>query len=358
MDALQQKKLNEAKAHIADAEKSMKTSLFKRKPDLDSAANEYTAAATCFKVAKDIKKAIEYFKKAAECYLQNNSSYNSAKQWEQISLLANEDKDYPLLMEAIEKAADLMVTSGTRDSAGIMLERGAKMLQINDPERSLVLYKKAIHISDVEDKHHEMVKFYESAIGLTVKLNKPNDAIELITQSFDVLDKVGSGEQIVKYILSAVIILLNRDDWVAAKNYAEKLKPRYDGAGFTNIDKLLEAYDEKDDETFKHLIKNYLSYAVDNEILKLANKIVKSEEWIKGQQEHELRPNVSHQQAPAPAPAPAPKAPAPAVSYEDEPEEEDQASETAAFPQPVKDAAPAAPTTQDDEDDEFANGFL
>lgn len=29
------------------------------------------------------------------------------------------------------------------------------------------------------------------------------------------------------------------------------------------------------------MIKNFLSYAVDNEALKLANKIVKSDEWIR-----------------------------------------------------------------------------
>jgi hypothetical protein len=47
------------------------------------------------------------------------------------------------------------------------------------------------------------------------------------------------------------------------------------------IDDLLEAFDEKDDEKFKELIKNYLSYAVDNEVLKLANSVIKSEEWLK-----------------------------------------------------------------------------
>ena len=44
MDALQQKKVNEAKQHVADAEKSMKTSLFKRKPDLDSASSSFSSA--------------------------------------------------------------------------------------------------------------------------------------------------------------------------------------------------------------------------------------------------------------------------------------------------------------------------
>ena len=35
----------------------------------------------------------------------------------------------------------------------------------------------------------------------------------------------------------------------------------------------------------KGIIKNYLSYAVDNEALKIANKIIKSSEWIKATRE-------------------------------------------------------------------------
>ena len=57
----------------------MKTSLFKRKPDLDSAANSYAQAGSCYKIAKDLNKAIEYSQKAAECYKQNDSFFNAAK---------------------------------------------------------------------------------------------------------------------------------------------------------------------------------------------------------------------------------------------------------------------------------------
>ena len=79
MDALASKKIAEAKQHIADAEKHMKTSLFKRKPDLDSAANSYAQAGASFKIAKDFNQAISYCTKAAECYIQNNALYSAAK---------------------------------------------------------------------------------------------------------------------------------------------------------------------------------------------------------------------------------------------------------------------------------------
>ena len=39
--------------------------------------------------------------------------------------MANEAKNFALTYESIEKAADLMMTDGTRDSAGIILEKAA-----------------------------------------------------------------------------------------------------------------------------------------------------------------------------------------------------------------------------------------
>lgn len=40
--------------------------------------------------------------------------------------MANEIKDYSLLFDSYKTAAENMITSGTRDSAGIILEREAK----------------------------------------------------------------------------------------------------------------------------------------------------------------------------------------------------------------------------------------
>jgi hypothetical protein len=40
--------------------------------------------------------------------------------------MANELKNYKLAFESFEKATELLITNGTRDSAGILLEKGAK----------------------------------------------------------------------------------------------------------------------------------------------------------------------------------------------------------------------------------------
>lgn len=57
----------------------MKTSLFKRKPDLDSAANSYAQAGSCYRIAKEFKLAILCCQKAAKLYSENNGLFSAAK---------------------------------------------------------------------------------------------------------------------------------------------------------------------------------------------------------------------------------------------------------------------------------------
>lgn len=101
------------------------------------------------------------------------------------------------------------------------------MIKLTDPENSLKLYKRAIHIAEVEEKYHDMMGFYEHTISIALRLNKQNEALELIQGVFAVLDRIdGQQEQITKYLLSVVIIYLSRDDWVSAKKYLEETKAK------------------------------------------------------------------------------------------------------------------------------------
>lgn len=56
-----------------------------------------------------------------------------------------------------------MLLTGTRDSAGIILERAAAMIKLSDPANSLKLYKKAIHVADVTNhkKFYNLFLFYQ-----------------------------------------------------------------------------------------------------------------------------------------------------------------------------------------------------
>ena len=69
-----------------------------------------------------------------------------------------------------------------------------------------------------------MVSLYENSITIAIRINHYDEAIELINESFKVLDIVGTQEQITKYLLSVCLMYLSRDDWVSAKNYLDRMK--------------------------------------------------------------------------------------------------------------------------------------
>jgi hypothetical protein len=98
------------------------------------------------------------------------------------------------------------------------------MLKLTAPEKALKMLKRAIQIAEVEDKHHDMMNFFDSAITLAIRIKDYNDALDLLNKSVEVLGRVGSAEQLVKVILSSIVIHLTRDDWVFAKSYWEDMK--------------------------------------------------------------------------------------------------------------------------------------
>ena len=57
---------------------------------------------------------------------------------------------------------------------------------------------------------------------------------------------------------------------------------------------MIQAFDEKDDDRMKAIIKNYLTYAVDNEFLKMINKIIKSDEWTREARQVQEQNNKTH----------------------------------------------------------------
>merc|ERR1712179_526755 len=94
-------KLNQALGHVKEAEKALKTGLFKWSPDHDTAASEYTKAATCFKLAKSLDKCKDAYLKAAEMQEKLGSLFHSAKLLTQAAGVSSDSGE-------MEEAVDLM----------------------------------------------------------------------------------------------------------------------------------------------------------------------------------------------------------------------------------------------------------
>lgn len=71
-----------------------------------------------------------------------------------------------------------------------------------------------------------MVSYYENMISLALRSNQYNEAITIINDAYSVLDRVGSSEQYIKYMLTVILIYLSRDDWVSAKAYLDNMQQK------------------------------------------------------------------------------------------------------------------------------------
>ncbi|KAK8737099.1 hypothetical protein OTU49_004801, partial [Cherax quadricarinatus] len=131
------RKIEEALSHIREAEKSLKTSLLKWKPDYDLAADEYSAAATCYKTAKQYTQCRECLLKATENYKFNRSFFSAGKCLEQAALISKELGDMESIFKLAERSACMYQEHGIPDTAALTLDKTAKIIENHLPEKAL-----------------------------------------------------------------------------------------------------------------------------------------------------------------------------------------------------------------------------
>ncbi|KAK8737100.1 hypothetical protein OTU49_004801, partial [Cherax quadricarinatus] len=117
--------------------KDLKTSLLKWKPDYDLAADEYSAAATCYKTAKQYTQCRECLLKATENYKFNRSFFSAGKCLEQAALISKELGDMESIFKLAERSACMYQEHGIPDTAALTLDKTAKIIENHLPEKAL-----------------------------------------------------------------------------------------------------------------------------------------------------------------------------------------------------------------------------
>lgn len=138
---MQAKKKAEAEEHVRKADKALKTSFTKWTPDHDSAGDDYSKAATCYKVAKFHAEALDCLEKACECYKQCRSLFHAAKVLETSVLVCRDSEKFDLIPELASvdpvPAAEAGATPMQREEderAGIAAEERDRELAAGDEE--------------------------------------------------------------------------------------------------------------------------------------------------------------------------------------------------------------------------------
>ncbi|CAH2007336.1 unnamed protein product [Acanthoscelides obtectus] len=250
------KKIEEGLEHIRNAEKSLKTSLLKWRPDYENAADEYNKAATCFRNAKSYEQCKDCLLKAVECFKYNKTLFYAAKALDQAVLVSKEMGDLREVAQLAERAANMFQTQGSAESAAASLDKAAKVLEQQNPAEALRLYQHAAEISMIQDSTRQAAEYTSKVARLHVKLQQYDLAADAIRRELGLHQQNESYQATGRLTVALVLVQLARGDMVAAEKAFKEWGNYCEGPEVQTLEALLQAYDEEDPEGAKRALNS------------------------------------------------------------------------------------------------------
>lgn len=266
-------KIEEAQEHIRQAEKCMKTSLLKWRPDYDNAAEEYNKAATCFRNAKSFEQCRDCLIKSSDCYRQNRALFHAAKCFEQAILISKEMNKLCDIRGLAERACNLYQQHGSPESGATILDKAAKILEPSRPEDALQLFKQAVDVATIEDSTRQGAEYASRVSRIMVKLGMYDQAADAIRREIGLLQQVGSDSAIGRLAVALVLVQLARGDYVAAEKAFKEWGNCCDAAEVQTLESLLQAYDDEDPEMAQRALSSPFIRHMDIEYARLARDL-------------------------------------------------------------------------------------
>ncbi|KAH6948227.1 hypothetical protein HPB50_023206 [Hyalomma asiaticum] len=266
------RKVAEGTEALRQAEKCLKTGLLKWKPDFDNAANEYSKAATCFKAAKALDQCKDAHLRAADCYLKNGSFFASGKQLEQAALVSRDMGNLQAAAELIDRASRLFIDSRSPDTAALVLERGAKIVESKFPEVAVEFFNRAAEIVSVEDRPRQSAEFCGHAVRLLLKLARWDEAAEAVSRQKQLLTEAQDERAVGRLVVALVLVHLARDDFVAASKAVDRDGGFLEAQEQDTLSCLLKGYDEGDPDMVTRALNAPFLRHMDTEVAESAKK--------------------------------------------------------------------------------------
>ncbi|XP_035791022.1 gamma-soluble NSF attachment protein-like [Anopheles albimanus] len=266
-------KIEEAQEHIRQAEKCLKTSLLKWRPDFDNAAEEYNKAATCFRNAKSLDQCRDCLMKASDCHRQNRALFHAAKCIDQAILICKEMNSLGDIRKLAERACNLYQQHGSPESGATVLDKAAKILEQSHPEDALQLYKQAVDVVTIEDSTRQGAEYASKVARIMVKLGMYDQAADAIRREIGLHQQVGSDGAIGRLAVALVLVQLARGDYVAAEKAFKEWGNCCDAAEVQTLESLLQAYDDEDPELAQRALSSPFIRHMDVEYARLARDL-------------------------------------------------------------------------------------
>ncbi len=205
---------------------------------------------------KDFEKAAEYYKKAANMYLELKDYTSASVYFEFASKTYEETELYEKAAECIKEIAEMYLNlentllAGTSYvSAGTLYEKGGnydnafesylKSAELSsgmgDINAAVMSYKKVADIRRTQGRHEEAIKYYVSAAEMSTQLERYLDVARTYVGIAQNYEETGNLEEAAFYYLKSAEISLDNDPEFASKSFKNTAKcyrkmKRYDVA--------------------------------------------------------------------------------------------------------------------------------
>ncbi|XP_076170002.1 gamma-soluble NSF attachment protein-like [Ptiloglossa arizonensis] len=266
-------KIEEGNAHMRQAEKSLKTTLLKWRPDFDIAAAEYTIAATCFRIAKSYPQCKNCLMKAADCYKDNKSWFQAAQSIEQAVLISKEMGNLDEVSKLAHRSCSLYQMHGSPESGASVLDKAGKILEASQPQEALELFKRAANVVMGEDSVYQAAEYMSKVARILVKLQMYDEAADAIRREIGMRQQLDHGPSVGRLTVALVLVQLARADQVAAEKAFKEWGNYCETPEIHTLEMLLQAYDNEDADAAKAALNNSFIKHMDVEYAKLARAI-------------------------------------------------------------------------------------
>uniref|UniRef100_A0A224XSA5 Gamma-soluble NSF attachment protein n=1 Tax=Panstrongylus lignarius TaxID=156445 RepID=A0A224XSA5_9HEMI len=267
------KKIQEGLELIRSAEKSLKTTFLKWRPDYEVAADEYSKAATCFKIGKSFEQCKDCYMKASECHKQNRSLFHAAKNLEQAILVCKDLGDLRDIPDLAHKACTYYQQQGSPDAAASALDKAAKILEPTQPDQALQLYKRAAEVVTIEDSPRQAAEYVSKIARILVKLRMYDEAADAIRREIGLHQQSESIAAMGRLTVALVLVQLARGDTVAAEKAFKEWGNCCDAPEVQTLESLLQAFDEEDPDDARQALNSSFIKHMDIEYARLARDL-------------------------------------------------------------------------------------
>jgi tetratricopeptide (TPR) repeat protein len=272
--AQSEKKYLEAEKLMKEADKLTTKTLFRWKPDWESASTMYENAGTYFKNAKVPERAKDAFIRAANCFENMNLGFSAGKNYDAAAMMAKDLNSSEEAADLYEKASMFYRQENSPDKAAETLLKASKCVEDLNPDRAIQLSIAACDLYQEEEKELFSGQAFRSTISLLLRNNKIIQTIELLTKQQTIFEKTKNTHDLHKNFLSLIVLHLHRGDSVAANLVWETSCSNYPDFPVTKEGKasaeLLDAFERSDPEALQKCVKQQVFEFLDNQIAKLA----------------------------------------------------------------------------------------